>query len=1178
MSFAGTKRPRSPDSDEELSEGEVQDLSSSSSSSSEAISQPPRKIKASQTHKMSPGSFSKNLDYQAIEKKKAKKLAKLRKKRRKRRKAAKRRLQLREENGDKRKRKATDSFPLSSSKEPQSSTSYSTSVPPRSAPSNIPTSVIVHTKLSYEPELVSPFGSPTPPPPLIPPPPPPPPPPEDVSQPSQPASVLPGKEDLVQSMELVDREITEVEQQISQLEKRLMQEEMELLAEEKANADMPPGSSSHGGDKEGKDSSHKDDDSTNKKEGENLSVVDELTSYYSETMQSLIRKIYAENRKRAAAAHALCSVKDSAPVYSSAPLYNQPSDLPFYKENQEKAKAFHPKLVAYLRRKRDQKLAWKQRTAREYNRLHREWTKRVERWENDPRRKAKESKIRDFYERMFPEIKRQREQQERFQRAQRPLDGFARSDADLKEIIDGLRDQELLEKQVYSLSVEPPDLLDSDERKVQFISRNGFVEDPMADHKQRRMNALWTDDEKRIFREQFVKHPKDFERIALHLPKKSCGDCVQYYYLSKKKEGYKQMLRKYSQAKRRTKVVQSRPQLAAGMEEKTKEIAERREHGVFGIEQDSGRITYTVPNWKEEEIEAMKEGLREWGKDWPTISNRIGTKTEHQCRSFFTHYKRKLHLVSYLNEYKAREKAVGMRYATAEEDEKEKKTDDAATLSRPSSLQDILLLSRENISLPSDETSNLADSAARTALTPTPEQEQFKKFINLAASVVHDYESSRQSTGDALAEEQPKEESLQLTPPPPPPPPSSVRVHFSGILTEPSSSSSSSSVLTAVVSTAPELVTATVTAASSPSIVNKPILVASPPPPPPSIFKPSVEQVLQLSFASSASHSAAPVLPPLIPLAVSANSAPVEPPETPTVVKLALQGVPFEADPTVSADNESSHRRESEIDVKEDGVEELKLSKDDNVIQKDDDEVTSEKITESDGDDGGRKSDESVADSEESHEEGEIIGDEEEMERDEDAEKSVHDDEKGSESDVVVVLSTSSETRKPFVDEPAEQATAGSDGDKEELWSSQEDCGSLYQEEETAHCGGMTPEEEKKDDERATRMEAAREERAKERSEVLTSSQENSETSSIRHAEDESAFQYEAISPPDSMTSSIGDGGDDRSTLPVSSPFLSTTPTESGTLSPSYSSPYLAATKEKRYVPLLEAISSEEED
>ena len=31
--------------------------------------------------------------------------------------------------------------------------------------------------------------------------------------------------------------------------------------------------------------------------------------------------------------------------------------------------------------------------------------------------------------------------------------------------------------------------------------------------------------------------------------------------------------------------------------------------------------------------------------------------------------------------------AVGMRYATAEEDEKEKKTDDAATLSRPSSLQ-----------------------------------------------------------------------------------------------------------------------------------------------------------------------------------------------------------------------------------------------------------------------------------------------------------------------------------------------------------------------------------------------------------------------------------------------------------------------------------------------------------
>lgn len=48
------------------------------------------------------------------------------------------------------------------------------------------------------------------------------------------------------------------------------------------------------------------------------------------------------------------------------------------------------------------------------------WEKKVERMENNPRRKAKESRTREYYERQFPEIRKQREQQERFQRY-RPL-------------------------------------------------------------------------------------------------------------------------------------------------------------------------------------------------------------------------------------------------------------------------------------------------------------------------------------------------------------------------------------------------------------------------------------------------------------------------------------------------------------------------------------------------------------------------------------------------------------------------------------------------------------------------------------------------------------------------------------------------------------------------------------
>lgn len=44
------------------------------------------------------------------------------------------------------------------------------------------------------------------------------------------------------------------------------------------------------------------------------------------------------------------------------------------------------------------------------------WEKKVERIENNPRRRAKESKVREYYEKQFPEIRKQREMQERMQK------------------------------------------------------------------------------------------------------------------------------------------------------------------------------------------------------------------------------------------------------------------------------------------------------------------------------------------------------------------------------------------------------------------------------------------------------------------------------------------------------------------------------------------------------------------------------------------------------------------------------------------------------------------------------------------------------------------------------------------------------------------------------------------
>lgn len=110
--------------------------------------------------------------------------------------------------------------------------------------------------------------------------------------------------------------------------------------------------------------------------------------------------------------------------------------------------------------------------------------------------------------------------------------------------MDNLQEQALEVKKMRSYVVIPPIPRDAKERKITYKNNNGFVADMEAEYKSRQYLNIWTPSEKQTFNEKFLQHSKNFGFIADSLKRKSAADCVQYYYLSKKTENYKQMIRK----------------------------------------------------------------------------------------------------------------------------------------------------------------------------------------------------------------------------------------------------------------------------------------------------------------------------------------------------------------------------------------------------------------------------------------------------------------------------------------------------------------------------------------------------------------------------------------------------------------------------------------------------------
>ena len=133
-------------------------------------------------------------------------------------------------------------------------------------------------------------------------------------------------------------------------------------------------------------------------------------------------------------------------------------------------------------------------------------------------------------------------------RSTNDLSGVARSEYEEMQMIKALQRTE----ELRHMTTIPNMILDPEERRCAiFDSRNGLVEDPVAERDRINLIRPWTKAEKAIFHERFASYGKNFRRIAEHLEGRDTGDCVMYYYKFQKTDDGFRGRRRAAMKKRR---------------------------------------------------------------------------------------------------------------------------------------------------------------------------------------------------------------------------------------------------------------------------------------------------------------------------------------------------------------------------------------------------------------------------------------------------------------------------------------------------------------------------------------------------------------------------------------------------------------------------------------------------
>jgi hypothetical protein len=279
---------------------------------------------------------------------------------------------------------------------------------------------------------------------------------------------------------------------------------------------------------------------------------------------TLAERIYSENRKKAQESHNILNgsnVKTTPQLIFQqiTPLYHEFTDtnksvqLRHQFDNEIKKK-----LVIYLKRQLAMEKSRESLLVDKYDELFTIWQKKADKAENNSRKKQKDAKFRDFYEKFFPEIKKQREERERaITKHETSLIAFEENK--LKDVTMISEDttttttqttsvsvqittleQQQQQQQQTTVQIEPNPVEDERKRMIQlsiktpidklyqlsynsrfkYVNNNGFITDPMSMFKASKNQVFWSQKEKDIFLEKLLNHGKNFDVIASFLDKK----------------------------------------------------------------------------------------------------------------------------------------------------------------------------------------------------------------------------------------------------------------------------------------------------------------------------------------------------------------------------------------------------------------------------------------------------------------------------------------------------------------------------------------------------------------------------------------------------------------------------------------------------------------------------------